>query len=402
MKHACTFVSATLTAVLLVGGCPIGDSDDDQSGIDAQIGISATSGDPPLRVVVSGAESTSENGSIVSYSWNFGDEASADTVTAEHTFEEPGRYAVTLTVVDSAGEEASAGVYVRIRGGEVTAVITANQVSGPAPLAVQFDGSESTAVDDTILDYYWDFGDGEESRLTAPFHVFEVAGTYPIDLRVVSAGGVEGSTEATVTVGSAADASLQFNGSQYADLPVTSGDSLSELTFETWCNPDEAGGTLVSFGTPSITIEVTPDVGITVESDDESYDVAASVTSGQWQHVALSYASDDGATVYLDGSPVGTVPLSGEFDVTLLSLGSGFQGKAAEVRFWSVSRDETSIADDMEETLTGYEQGLLGDWALDDGSGQTLDNNAAGGEDGTRGSSEDDETADPAWSSDSP
>ena len=53
-------------------------------------------------------------------------------------------------------------------------------------------------------------------------------------------------------------------------------------------------------------------------------------------------------------------------------------------------------------TLTGFEEGLLGDWPLSTGSGQTLQNNAEGGENGVRGASDTAEPADPAWSSDSP
>jgi PKD repeat protein len=397
-------VLSGLAALLLVGGCLLDDpSARYQSTIDVQIGISTTSGEAPLRVLVSGEQSTSAHGSIVSYAWDFAGEATAETMTAEHTFTRPGRYPITLTVVDAAGEQASARIYVRIRGGSVTAVITADRLSGPAPLGVQFDGSESTAIDDTILDYYWDFGDNRQSRLTAPFHEYLNAGTYVVELRAVSAGGVEGYAEATVTVGpGAADSSLQFNGTQYANLPVTSAEPLSAFTFETWCKPDTIGGTLVNFGVPNVGIDVSPGVGITVRAGSESYDVAAGVTPGQWQHVAVSYSSGAGGTAYLGGAPVGTLPLTGEYTVPLLSLGAGFHGKLADVRFWSISRGETEIAAGVQGTLTGFEEGLLGDWPLSAGSGQTLANNAADGENGTRGASDADEPSDPAWSNNSP
>lgn len=401
MKCVC---AVSLATMLLLGGCPLGDpAQRYQSTIDAQIGISATSGEAPLQVSVSGAQSTSERGSIVSYHWDFAGEASADTVTAEHTFTLPGRYPITLTVVDSAGEQASARIYVRASGGSVTAVITADRLSGPAPLGIQFDGSSSTAVDDTILDYYWDFGDNEESRLTAPFHVYYSPGTYTVELRAVSGGGVEGYAEATVTVGAdAGGSSLQFNGTQYATLPVADDEALSAFTFEVWCNPDAMAGTLVNFGVPNVGIDVSLSNGVTVRSGTDSYNVAAAILPGQWQHVTVGYSNDAGATVYVGGTPVGTLPMTGEFNVALLSLGAGFHGKLAEVRFWSIRRADTEIAADVQGTLTGFEEGLLGDWPLSAGSGQTLQNNADGGEVGVRGASEGAEAADPAWSSDSP
>jgi PKD repeat protein len=393
----------SLIVVLLVGGCPFTDpASRYQTTINAQIGVSTTSGEAPLRVAVSAAQSTSPRGPIVSYAWDFAGEATADTVTAEHTFARPGRYPITLTVVDAAGEQASARVYVRVQGGSVTAVIGADRLSGPAPLGIKFDGSGSTAIDDTILDYYWDFGDNQDSRLTAPFHVYRNPGTYTVELRAVSAGGVEGYAQATVTVGAAAGSSLQFNGTQYATLPVSAEEPLSAFTFEVWCNPDAMGGTLVNFGVPNVGIDVSLSIGVTVRTGSESYDAAASIVPGQWQHVAVSYASETGATVYVGGAPVGTLPLTGEYNVTLLSLGAGLHGKLADVRFWSISRSGAEIAADVNGTLTGFEEGLLGDWPLSTGSGQTLQNHAEGGENGFRGASAAAEPADPAWSSDSP
>jgi PKD repeat protein len=400
VKRVCVF---SLAVVLLVGGCPLGDSAARyQSTIDVQIGISTTNGEAPLQVQVSGAQSTSDRGPIIGYSWDFAGEATADTMTAMHTFTQPGRYPITLTVVDSAGEQASARIYVRVRGGAVAAVIGADRLSGPAPLGIQFDGSGSTAVDDTILDYYWDFGDHQESRLTAPYHVYVNPGTYTVELRAVSAGGVEGYAEATVTVGAEEAASLQFNGTQYANLPVATEEALSAFTFEVWCNPEGVGGTLVNFGVPNVAIDASPSVGVSVRTGTESYDAAVAITPGQWQHVAVSYADGTGATVYVGGTPVGTLPLSGQYNVTLLSLGAGFHGKLAGARFWSISRSATEIAAGVNGALTGFEEGLLGDWPLNDGDGQTLRNNAEGGENGVRGAGTSVESADPAWSSDSP
>jgi len=389
----------------LVGGCPLDPAAPYQSAVDARIGISTTNGDAPLHVVVSAAGSTSSRGAIVKYTWDFAEQARSEEMTAEHTFRSPGRYPVTLTVVDVAGEQDSTRVFVRVRGGDVTAVISADRLSGPAPLAVTFDGTNSTAVDDTILDYFWDFGDNEQSRLATPTHVYNFAGSYTVTLRAVSAGGVVGAAEATVTVGAgtAAGASLQFNGSQYANLPVAAEAALSAFTFEAWCNPDSDGGTLVNFGLPNVAIDVSPTNGvITVRAGAESFEAVTALEVNRWQHIAVSYSSDAGAAVYRAGEPVASLGLSGEWNVTLLSLGAGFRGKLARVRFWSVSRSDSEIAASVTADLTGFEEGLLGDWPLSEGGGQTLQNNANGGQNGTLGASDAPEAADPAWSADSP
>jgi Tol biopolymer transport system component len=58
----------------------------------------------------SGANSFDPDGSIASYSWNFGDGGTASGSTPTHTYAAPGAYAVTLTVTDNLGAHGSATV----------------------------------------------------------------------------------------------------------------------------------------------------------------------------------------------------------------------------------------------------------------------------------------------------
>jgi PKD repeat protein len=52
-----------------------------------------------------GSKSASADGSALSYHWDFGDGATADTVQATHAYEKPGSYRVILSVKDSSGSE---------------------------------------------------------------------------------------------------------------------------------------------------------------------------------------------------------------------------------------------------------------------------------------------------------
>jgi len=56
----------------------------------------------------SGANSTDEDGRIVSYAWDFGDGATGSGVSATHVYNAAGSYKVTLTVTDDGGLIASA------------------------------------------------------------------------------------------------------------------------------------------------------------------------------------------------------------------------------------------------------------------------------------------------------
>ena len=57
-----------------------------------------------MAVTLNGSGSSDPDGSIVSYAWDFGDEASASGSTVSHVYTQPGHYVVSLTVRDNKGE----------------------------------------------------------------------------------------------------------------------------------------------------------------------------------------------------------------------------------------------------------------------------------------------------------
>jgi PKD repeat protein len=388
-----------LVAVLVLVGCPQGTSLVPQASITARITISSDSGPAPLTVYVSAVESGSSSGPIVGVQWDFAGQAQADTIDAAHTFSDPGRYPVTLTVADSAGQQAVTVVNVRVQGGPATAVIQTDANSGSAPLSIRFDGTASTASDDQILDYFWDFGDGETSRSATPRHVFQYTGSYAVQLRVVTCGGVEASASVVITVTGTQSGSLQFNGSQYATLPVDVEEPLSAFTFTAWFDAEQDGGRLVSIGTSAVTLDILPDTGIIrVQQGGQSFEGSAPGLGG-WHRVTFAFDSASGATVEVDGLEATSAALTGEVSVTDLILGNGFRGKISAVSFSGIVASDEQAGGDASG---GSSSALLGEWPLDEGSGQTLGNSVTGGLPGTLGGSTDVEASDPAWSSDSP
>lgn len=69
----------------------------------AHFTVSHTSGTEPLWVFFNASSSSDPDGSIVSYSWTFGDGTSGSGVTTSHTFWQAGFYLVRLTVTDNQG-----------------------------------------------------------------------------------------------------------------------------------------------------------------------------------------------------------------------------------------------------------------------------------------------------------
>jgi PKD repeat protein len=392
---------SALMALVGLAGCP--GTGGGGSALTAKIGVSATHGTAPLRVAFSGDSSTSGSGSIVRYSWDFAGLGTGDGVNTEFRFLNPGLYTVTLTIENEAGDIDTAEVDVQVQGTTAQAAIAANRTSGAAPLVVSFDGTGSTAVDDTIRDYYWDFGDGLTSRESKPVHTYSRSGEFSAVLRVVSAGGVEDTAELSITVSDAAESSLQFNGSQFATLSVDAPAALGTFTFEAFVKAESEGGTVVSFGSPAVSLELVPSANLVrLRLAGTAFEGTTALAAGRWTFVAISYDKAVGATVYVGTLAALSAPFTADVTVGDLSLGAGWRGNLGRVRFWSVARDAAEIAADASGGSSADPGDLLGEWPIDDGAGQTLRNRVTGGAAGTRGASAASEAADPAWSSDAP
>lgn len=68
-------------------------------------------------------------------------------------------------------------------------VVTFSNPTGGAPLPVSFDGSASTAVNGTIVNWQWDFGDGSTGSGASVAHNYATAGVYFASLTVTDSNG---------------------------------------------------------------------------------------------------------------------------------------------------------------------------------------------------------------------
>ncbi|RLI85018.1 MAG: hypothetical protein DRO98_07725, partial [Archaeoglobales archaeon] len=65
-------------------------------------------------VTFNASQSYDPDGSIVSYSWNFGDGSTASGVTVTHSYSSAGTYTVTLTITDNDGDSSSATAQIAV------------------------------------------------------------------------------------------------------------------------------------------------------------------------------------------------------------------------------------------------------------------------------------------------
>jgi PKD repeat protein len=73
------------------------------------------------------------------------------------------------------------------------------------PLTVDFNASASTDSDGSIVDYTWNFGDGNSGTGVTAFNTYAAAGNYTVSLTVTDDDGATDMTEQVVTVSEAQD-----------------------------------------------------------------------------------------------------------------------------------------------------------------------------------------------------
>ncbi len=79
----------------------------------AVISVTKTSGYAPLVLEFDASQSADSDGSIASYSWDFGDGATSMGSRADHTYVALGLFSATLTVTDNDGAASSASVSIK-------------------------------------------------------------------------------------------------------------------------------------------------------------------------------------------------------------------------------------------------------------------------------------------------
>jgi PKD repeat protein len=150
-----------------------------------------------LSVAVDGSASTDPDGTIQTYAWKFGDNATATGPSASHTYAVSGTYNITLTVTDNAGASNSVTKAVTVAG---NAAPTASFIKTVNGLSVAVNGSGSSDRDGTIVSYAWTFGDGGTATGATAAHTYAASGTYNITLTVTDNAGATGSATQSVKV----------------------------------------------------------------------------------------------------------------------------------------------------------------------------------------------------------
>ncbi len=154
--------------------------------------------------------SKSQDGSALTYSWDFNDGTRSSGVKATHQYVAPGKTLVELTVTDGRGVKSVTAlnlVVVPVNGLPTAAVLpSATQISPGG--TVSFDASQSQLPsilpNDQWVKYVWDFGDGTPQQTTTiptTSHTYKQVGKYTVTLQAYDEQDAAGTTTVTITVG---------------------------------------------------------------------------------------------------------------------------------------------------------------------------------------------------------
>jgi len=147
-----------------------------------------TSFSPTLKVQFTDTSSDDE-GPLVAWNWNFGDNQTADVQNPEHIYANPGKYRVVLTVTDSGGLQVSGTIEITVLPpGNNPPIANFIYSQQNRKLVIDFVDT-STDADGTIASWNWDFDDGFTDNVQNPSHTYFSAGRYLVSLTVTDNGG---------------------------------------------------------------------------------------------------------------------------------------------------------------------------------------------------------------------
>jgi len=170
----------------------------------ARIVANVLSGATPLTVTFDGTSST-DDGTIMSYAWEFGDGVTATGPNPQHTFQTTQAseiFVVRLTVTDNHGATGTTTQSIEVRfdasepgggTGSPTAQFSVDSFIGVDPVTVTFDASASVPGDGSIAAYNWDFGDDSQATGAQVTHTYDPdpdeTTEYVVTLFVWNSGG---------------------------------------------------------------------------------------------------------------------------------------------------------------------------------------------------------------------
>ena len=239
------------------------------------------------------ASATDPGADTLTYTWNFGDSATATGASPSHTYADEGTYTVSVVVTDGDGGSATTSGTITV-GNAPPSITSASFGAGlegdPLPFSVTW--TDPGAADTHTVS--WQFGDATSGTGASTTHAYNDDGSFTVTVTVTDDDGGSDSVSGTAVVTNA-DPSI-------IALTVPDGDEGQTLTFSVnWTDPGSADTHTVAWdfgdstsgagatathayadqGVYSVTVTVTDDDGGSVSASDTATinNVAPTITS---------------------------------------------------------------------------------------------------------------------------
>ncbi|MBV1907855.1 MAG: PKD domain-containing protein [Kangiellaceae bacterium] len=284
-----------------------------------------------LQVTFTDSSSDSD-GTVASWSWDFGDGNTSSDQNPVHDYTAGGTYTVALTVTDDLGSTDVSTQSISVVA--PNAAPTADFSFTATELTVDFTDSSSDS-DGSVDSWSWDFGDGNTSSVQNPSHSYTSAGTYTASVTVTDNEGATDTSSQTVTV---SDGSVSTGGFTETDVSPARGENLS-YTIDvpagaTLLEVDISGGTgdadlVINFGsTPTRTNNdcIEQGAGNTHSCSFTNPD------EGTWFIIVRGASDSSGVQLdaYWTAEDVGNIAPTAGFSVSTLDLEATFSDSSSD------------------------------------------------------------------------
>jgi len=190
-------LAAAALLLVFLSGCTVFRNQPPMPGVS----VSPAGGRAPLVVTFDGSPSYDPDGIIVGFTWRLADGQMLTGESLEHTFGDPGRHTITLTVTDDHGETAQTIVTVDVAPPNTPPVPRISVSPNPAEVGQDIEFSAATSTDDReIVWVRWSFGDGESGDGMTVSHRYAAPGTYTVMLSTTDDDGASSTATTAVSV----------------------------------------------------------------------------------------------------------------------------------------------------------------------------------------------------------
>jgi PKD repeat protein len=161
------------------------------------------------QTITLNAAGSSDDVEVVGYRWDWTNDGTWDTdwLSSSKTsriYTTPGNYTVNLQVQDVEGLTDNDAATVLVNTGFSLHQAPVADAGGPYSALtyqkIQFDGSRSYAINTSLINYTWVFGDGTYGYDVTPIHVYESAGAFTIILTVNDSNDLKAIDTTLVTI----------------------------------------------------------------------------------------------------------------------------------------------------------------------------------------------------------